>query len=410
MKQFMHWLETSFAPKMNKISANPWVAGISSSMTKILPFILTGSLIFLYGVFQSWFQLPDLSQIANYSFGLLGLFIAFIIAHQILEKKSLGHYSVVAGLTSVAVLLIFCNPIVDDQYMMTFDSGRIGAAGIIIGMIAGLFVTIIFNLYAKLHVLKNNDTLPDFVIEWINNILPIMLILFIATTLVFTFKIDVSALILLAFKPIQSFGQTLPGLILLCFIPGFLYTLGISSWLFSAVSTPIYLAGIAANVTAVKAGLPPENIATVETVFTAALITMGGMGGTLPLNIMMLFSKSKRLKVLGRICLVPSIFNINEPLMFAAPVVFNPLLMLPMWIITIIGPIIVWTVMKIGLLNIPSKVLNIGQLPPPFSTVLATDDWRGIIIFGIMFILFAIIWFPFFKVYEKKILAEEAQQ
>ena len=62
--------------------------------------------------------------------------------------------------------------------------------------------------------------------------------------------------------------------------------LGISSWLFGAVTTPIFLAGIQENINLVAQGLPATNIATSETVFTAALITMGGMGATLALNVL----------------------------------------------------------------------------------------------------------------------------
>lgn len=210
------------------------------------------------------------------------------------------------------------------------------------------------------------------------------------------------------FSPLQSFGQTLPGFILIVFIPTFFYTLGISSWLFGPVSTPIYIAGITANIAAVEAGQSPLNITTNETVFTLALITMGGMGATLVLNIMMMRSKSKRLRTIGKICIGPSIFNINEPVMFGAPVVLNPLLMLPAWIATLLSSLVVWGVMRGGLLNIPSKLIFVDQIPPPISTVMATEDWRGLFVFITVFIMFWIIWLPFFKVYEKQVLAEEA--
>ena len=93
----------------------------------------------------------------------------------------------------------------------------------------------------------------------------------------------------------------------------------------------------------------------------------------------MCVSKSKQLKTLGRVFLVPSIFNINEPVMFGAPVVFNPLLMIPAWINAIIGPIYVWILMSTGLLNIPSKLIHVGQIPAPISSVLVTEDFRAVI-------------------------------
>ena len=89
--------------------------------------------------------------------------------------------------------------------------------------------------------------------------------------------------------------------------------MGISSWMFGAVTTPIFMAGIQANIDAVAAGGIATNIVTSESTFTLAFVTMGGMCATLGLNVLMCFSKSKQLKTLGRIFIAPSIFNINEP-------------------------------------------------------------------------------------------------
>ncbi|RRJ61694.1 PTS sugar transporter subunit IIC [Paenibacillus oralis] len=402
MEKFMNWLSLSFAPKMQNIANWPWIAALSSAMQKIIPFILTGSVIFLYNVLRSYFEvLPDLGKIADYSFGMLGLLTAFMLAHQVMEKLQRPAYQINAGLTAVCVFIIFINPSVDANGIFSVEFSRFGPTGIMIGLIAGLFVSIIFNLFGKLNFLKDSN-MPDFVVVWVNNIIPMTIILGLSTLATFRFGIDIFDIIISLFSPIQSFGQTLPGLILLVFIPTFLYTMGISSWLWGAVATPIYLAGIAANIEAVKQGLPAMNISTSETVFTAGLITMGGMGATLVLNILMLRSKSRDLSMVGRISIVPSIFNINEPIMFSAPVVMNPLLMLPMWINGITGPLIVWTVMRTGLLNIPDQMIQVGQIPAPFSTFMITQDWRSFIVYVVMFAVYFITWYPFFKVFERQ--------
>lgn len=411
MKKFMEWLSKSFAPKMTKLFANPWLDAISSTMKKVIPFILTGSLIYFYNVFRSYITaLPDLGKIADYSFGMLALIIAYTAAHECMRKLNLARYEVTGGITAVTVFMMFINPSFDKNGNMIVEFGRFGATGILVGLIAGLFVAIIFNLYSKLHVLENNISIPDFVTEWINNIIPITITLAISMIFVFNLKIDVFSIIIGIFLPIQSFAQTLPGFILICFVPAFFYSMGISSWLFGAVTTPIFMAGIAANIAAVKAGHAPVNIVTSETVFTAALITMGGMGATLTLNILMIMSKCKKLSVLGKIFIGPSIFNINEPVVFGAPIVFNPLLMIPMWINSITGPIVIWTVMKLGLLNIPSKMIQVGQIPAPFSSIMITEDMRAIGVYVVLFIIYMATWYPFFKVYEKQCLQEEAAQ
>lgn len=407
MKKIMLWITDKFAPKMNKVVENPWVAAVAGSMMKGLPFILAGSLISFYNVFRSYVSaLPDLGKVADFSFGFISIFLAFLVANQCMEKKKLSRYTIVAGLISIAVFVMFSMPEFNEQGEIILTFNRMGATGMLVAMLVGLFTGCIFNLYSKLHILENNVTIPDFVTKWINNLIPILCILLISTTIVFTIQFDIFDFILSLFSPLQNFGQTLPGFVLICLIPAVLYTLGVSNWLFYAASLPIFMAGIQGNIEAVAAGKEAVNIVTSETVFTAALITMGGMGATLPLNVMMMFSKAKKLKVMGRICIGPSIFNINEPLVFGAPIAFNPIMMVPFWLNSIAGPVIIWFSMRLDLLNIPYRMMQIGQIPAPFSSVMITEDMRAVIVYIILFAVYYIIWLPFFKVYEVQCLNE----
>lgn len=400
----MRWLEESFAPSMQKIVSRPWIAAVSSAMQKNLPFILCGSLIFLYNVVREYVPvLPDLWVIAQYTFGLLGIITAFNIANQIMEKLNHQFYATTAGIVAVAVHIMFTRP---DEGGILLD--RLGASGILVGIISGIFTAVVFNLIAKLNLLEDS-ALPDFVAGWIRNMIPILICIGVAAILTTALRLDIFELILAAFDPIQSVAQTLPGFILVILIPNFFYSIGVSNWLFTPLTTTIFMTGITANIALVEQGLSPEFIVTNETVYTAGLITMGGMGATLTLNVMMLFSKSKTLKMMGRICIIPSIFNINEPLVYGAPIVMNPLLMVPMWLNSIVSPVIVWLVMRSGILNIPAKMIQVGQIPAPFSTVMITEDWRGVPVYIAMFVILFVIWLPFFKVYEKQMIQKEAK-
>lgn len=407
MNKFIDWLNDSFAPAMQKIVDRPWVAAVSSAMQKNLPFILSGSLIFLYGVFRDMFpQLPDLWPLAANTFGLLGLITSFMIANQVMEKLRHSDYSVTAGIVAIAVYYMSTMPTESDGFTM-IPAGRFGPTGILVGIIVGIFVSAVFNAIAKLHLFENSS-MPDFVANWINNIIPILLSVGTAALVTLWLKFDIFAAILNVFSPIQNMGQTLPGFILIVLIPNFFYSIGVSNWLFTPLTTTIFMAGITANIELAANGMAPINIVTNETVYTAGLITMGGMGATLTLNLMMMFSKSSSLKATGRICILPSIFNINEPIVYGTPIVMNPLLMLPMWINSIVGPTIVWLVMRTGLLNIPAKMIQVGQIPAPASTVMITNDWRGIPVYLVMFVIFFLIWYPFFKVFEKQMILEDA--
>lgn len=407
MKKLMDWLENSFVPKANKLFSYPWIAAFSSTMQKIIPFILTGSVIYFYNVFVSFFPaLPDLSPILNFSFGIISLIVAFMMANQAMEKLNHPEYVINAGLASIGVFLMVAMPLGENADSISALMGNLGAAGIAVGLIVGLYTSLIFHLWGKLHFMRDSS-IPDFVTAWINTIVPNLLTLGIMMILVNVLNLDIYSLVIAAFMPLANIGQTLPGFILICLIPAFFYTLGISSWTFNAVTTPIFMAGIQANVDAVAAGGVATNIVTSESVFTLAFITMGGMCATLGLNALMCFSKSRQLKTLGRVFIIPSIFNINEPIMYGGKVVMNPVLMIPAWINSIVGPIYVWVLMSTGLLNIPEKMIQVGQIPAPICSVMVTEDIRALLWWGVLFVIYLVIWYPFFKAYEKQKLAEE---
>lgn len=411
MNKLMNWLSTSFAPAANRLFSKPWLAAVASTMQKIIPFILTGSVIYFYNVIRSFFPaLPDLSPIANFSFGLITLIVTFMVANQCMEKLGRPEYVINAGITAMGVLCMTAMPQGEVADSLSAFLSNLGPSGIAVGLICGLFVAIVFNLWGKLEFLKDSSV-PDFVTSWINTIIPNLLTLGTAMVLIYGLHLDLYTQIVGLFMPLSNIAQTLPGFILISFVMAFFYTLGISTWLWNAVTTPIFMAAINANIEAVANGLAPTNIVTSESVFTLAFITMGGVCATLGLNILMCFSKNRQLKILGRVFIAPSIFNINEPLMFGAPVVFNPILMIPAWINSIIGPIYVWVLMSTGLLNIPSQMIQVGQIPAPICSVMVTQDWRAILWWIILLVIYTLIWYPFFKVYEgQKNLDETAYE
>lgn len=88
MQKVMKFMQTKFAPRVNKITKNVWIASIQDSVMAILPFILVGSLITLVSLINEIKPiLPDMSLINSFSFGMLGLFISFLIPYNVLEKK-----------------------------------------------------------------------------------------------------------------------------------------------------------------------------------------------------------------------------------------------------------------------------------------------------------------------------------
>ena len=421
MNQIMSWFTDKLAPGMQKIFSNPWVWAVASAMQKILPFILVGSVVSIYNVFVRYIpSLPDMSFVNTFSFGMMSLIVSFMVAYFGMVELDHPKYTITAGLTSLTVFLMALCPTMATLVKNTAtgkteltitDINFLGGSGLFIAIIVALIVMVIFHFYAKLHVLENSASMPDFVCEWINNIIPMTLIYLVFGITVFTLGFDLVGFINMVFQPIVDIGQSLPGFVIICFLYVLLYSVGISAWSLNAIVKPILMAGIAANAELALAGGKPINIVTTETIFTTALIAMGGLGGTLPLNFLMLFKcKSKKLKTMGKICLAPSVFNINEPLVYGAPIVFNPLLMIPMWMNSVVGALIIWFIMRAGFLNIPAGVNNISRIPAPICTWLTTDDYRAFFWFFILFAIYALIWYPFLMKYDKQLVKEEQEK
>lgn len=379
-------------------------------MQAVIPFILTGSVVYFYNVIRRYVPaLPDIWPIAQFSFSIITLIVTFIVANQTMQKLKRPQYVINAGLTAIGVLMMFATPTGELADSLSTFMGKLGPSGMAVGIVVGLFVSAIYNLWAKLDFM-GDSSVPDFVVSWINNIIPAIITLGSSMVAVYVLGFDLYSAIIAIFTPISTIAQTLPGFIVISLLHAFFYTLGISTWLWGAITTPIFMTAINANVAAVAAGEAPQFIVTNEAFFTMAFITMGGVCATLGLNILMCFSKSKQLKMLGRVFIAPSIFNINEPVMFGTPVVFNPILMVPGWINAIVGPTYVWVLMNAGLLNIPSTIIQIGQIPAPISSVMVTQDLRAILWWAILLVIYTAIWFPFFKTYEAQKVAEEAAE
>lgn len=411
MSKIMDWLENKFAPAMSKITQNPWVSALSGSMMKILPIIMTGSLIFFYNVFRSWIPaLPDLGGVLQFTFQLTSLILTFLVANQLMEKLGHTRYVLNAGLTAIIVFLIAIKPTISDDNIFSVGFDRFGPTGMFVALVVGVLVSVVYHIYAKLHILEDSITIPDFVCEWINQILPMFICVLLGTIISNNLNVDMYQVISAVFSPLEHLGRTLPGLIIMMMAISFLYSMGISTWFLGTFTTPILMAGTAANLAQVAAGQTATNIVCYETIYLLSLMTLGGQGCTLTLNVHMLLSKSKRLKSLGKVCIGPSIFNINEPVVFGAPIVFNPILMLPMWINTLVSAVIIWFVMSWGWLAVPAASVTTGQIPAPIGYIIVTGDWRAIIFWVLIFVVTFLIWKPFFKVYEKQVMKEEAEE
>ncbi|EHJ36253.1 TPA: PTS sugar transporter subunit IIC [Clostridioides difficile] len=409
MNKFIDFLSEKFTPVVNNMTKNIWVQSVQSTIMKVLPMVFVGSLVTIVSVLKNYISfLPDLSPINQYTFGLLGLFIAFLLPMEIMKNKKFESMSVVAGLAGAGLMLMMIRPEITNEGAI-FNFNRFGGEGMLVSLVAGLFSGLIMSLFGSFSFFGEDSALPDFVSKWFDNMLPITVIMFVGWGLIYGLNFDMFEIIVRVFKPVSDIAQTLPGFVLLNFLVVFIYSLGISGWVLSPITYSIQLGAIAANAAAVASGGVATNIYVYEVIQTG-WITLGGLGATLPLVIMMCLSRVGRIKAIGRACIVPSIMNINEPVIFGAPVAWNPFLMLPMWIGTVVISITTYLSMSMGFVTIPSKVFNLWYVPFGISTFMVNQDVRGLIVLAINIVLLFMIWYPFFKAYEKEEIKLESQE
>lgn len=416
MGKLFDFMNNKFAPIANKISKNIIVSSIQDGIMTILPLILVGSIVTVVSLLNELFpNLVNLSKVSDYSFGMVAIGLAFLIPYNIMEKSKIGDKKLLTAVTSAALFMMLIAPLtVDEGYNgktgLLFAKERFGATGLLIAMIVGIVVGLVMRQCSKLSFFKKDSGMPDFIIVWFDSLIPIMALLFLGILLTDILKVDVYELILTLFTPLTGILQSFWGYVLLIFIQTFLYSFGISPWLLTPITYPIFMRALSENAAAIAAGGTASNIALSET--TYALVSIGGTGATLSLVALMLVAaKSIKLKAIGKATIVPSLFNINEPVIFGAPIVFNPYLMVGMWVNGIVVSAVAYLSMLVGFVNIPSNPYLLWYVPYPISSFLATGgDWRAVVVCLISFGLSLAIWYPFFKMYDGQLVLEEAAE
>ena len=401
MNKFMTYVEQHVAPLIRKIGQNIWISATQEAILAAVPATLVGSVATLISVFRGFGLsfLPDLSMLSSFSFGLFGLFLAYQLPCIIMEKKRHRKVARQAGLAGLGLFLLLVYPSFNEDGNLVLTTANLGAGGMLNALVSGYITAIVFNIFVNHSFFKEDSALPSFIITWFDSIIPWTLCLLFGILLTFTLEFDLIEAIRALLLPISAFSQSFGGFILVVTLILFMYSFGISAWIIFPLLSLIWMEGQNANLALVAQGLPPTNVHTYE-VFQMCFI--GGQGATLALCLFMTFlAKSKRVKTVGRAALIPSIFNINEPIVYGAPVAFNPTLMIPFWFAGLANCIIVWIAFSSGLCTVPVEPFRM-TMPSLLYAPLALKSISGLILHLVCFTATAVIYYPFFKVYDKQ--------
>ena len=414
MDKLIKWLENSFAPKLQKITNLTWIVVIKDSVMQLLPFILAGSIFCVGTILNDYIPaLPSFWTPFGWTMSKIGLMASFLIPFNYCEKKRFRKQRILAGFTGMMLFMICIDPQSAEE--MGQGHSLYGANGMFVAIFTGIIVGLVFGAFAKFSFFKEDSAIPDFVRQWFDSLLPIMLVIAGGWLIVQVAGVDVAGAVQAVFMPLQSALTSPVGFVFFLFLKCFIYSMGISTWVLTPVDEPVKLAVITANLELVAAGVATyQNLGIfTETFMFCTYLWIGGVGCTLSLCLlMMVICKSSELKALGRACIVPGIFNINEPSIFGIPTVLNVYTYVPMliWLQGIILPIVTYIFTKvIPFAPIPRIQFDLWYCPYPISTFIATQGSITGVIFAILtFVLSAVIWFPFLKAYDDQKVKEEA--
>ena len=158
------------------------------------------------------------------------------------------------------------------------------------------------------------------------------------------------------------------------------------------------------NAVAVTSGGAAPNIAPEP--FYQWFVFIGGAGSTLALAFAALTSKESYIRNVGKAGIIPSICNINEPIFFGLPCMLNPLMFIPVVLAPLVGAIIAYFAITWGFVAAP-YILAPWTLPGPIGAYISTGDWRAIVLNILIIGINFLIYYPFIKAYERRLLTEE---
>ncbi|MBD5634882.1 MAG: PTS sugar transporter subunit IIC, partial [Candidatus Eremiobacteraeota bacterium] len=212
------------------------------------------------------------------------------------------------------------------------------------------------------------------------------------------FGISLTAALDVAIAPLGELGDSLTALLVITLVETLLWTIGIHGpALLAAVVLPVYINLQLQNTEALQHNLPLPHIVTVSMFL---FVFPGGAGATLPVVLLLLRSKVKRVRRIAFATLLPSLANANEPLMFGLPLVLNPILGVPFVVAPLVLAVVSWEAMAHGLVARPAYYIP-STIPIPFCVFFATRDWRSVILIFVNLALAFAIYAPFVAAYER---------
>ncbi len=399
-----------------KVANRRIIRAISAASYRLMPVLIIGGIFTLLQNFP--FQ-PFMDLIAGtgfetmlkigeqYTTGCISVYMAFLVAYQYGREMDVSGPH--AGINSLVCFFLILNVSGASADMTYF-----GARGVFCSFITAFLSVKMFGLMEQLSTkfTAGLERVPKQIYMSFFSLIPMT-----ASILVFTLITAVFAL-----SPYGSFpefvyqvlqnslsglvGEHIIGFMISVLMIQLLWFVGIHGGnVINSIMRPILLPLALENLQAYRLGLPLPHI--IHSYFLT-VCTFGGAGSTLILALLMRYqARSAHMKELGKIALPMGIFFINEPIILGLPIMMNPILLAPFILVPEISVLLTYTVMKTGLVPAPIGI-ELPWTTPMIISGLLQGGWRLAVWQAVLFVIQGLIWYPFFRLQDRKYAEEES--
>ena len=420
MEKLIEFIEKG-KPFFEKLSRNIYLRAIRDGFIAGMPVILFSSIFILiayvpnaFGFFWPKNIEALLMKPYSYSMGILAFLVAGTTAKSLTDSvnRSMPATNQINYLSTLLASMVGLLLLAADPIEGGISTGFLGTKGLLTAFFAAFIIVTIYKFCVKNEVtIKMPSEVPPNISQVFKDVIPFTLsivLLYVIEILVRHFiGTGVAEAVGKLFGPLFSAADGYVGITIIFGAYAFFWFVGIHgpSIVEPAIAVVTY-ANIDLNLNLMRAGQHADKILTSGT--QMFIVTMGGTGATLIVPFMFMWlCKSKRNKAIGRASAVPTFFGVNEPILFGAPIVLNPVFFIPF----IFAPIVNVWIFKIfiDVLGMNSFTANLPWTTPgPLGIILGTNlQILSFVLAALLIAVDFIIYYPFVKVYDKQILEEE---
>ena len=413
------WINEKLLPPILKFVNTKAITALRNGMLYTMPFSIVGSIFLLLANFPvqsiaEWVTNSGLGEYFNQAYGASFAITAFFAVMGIAYSyvKAEGYEGLPAGMIGLVIFLLTMESSVTDAeanvtIANVIDKTWTGGQGMISAILVGLFVGWGYTWFLKRDIrIKLPEQVPTNVANSFTALIPAAVLTTIALGIyIFFDKVFQTTVVEWIYtviqSPMQGVTDSLGGAMMLGFLVPFLWFFGVhGSTIVGGIMGPILQANSLANTAILESGkaLTLENGGHIVTQqFLDQFMTVTGAGMTIGIVLYMVaFARSAQFKQLGRLSLIPAFFNINEPIIFATPIVMNPIMVLPFILTPMVSGVITYFALYTGIVPLFTAVQVPWTTPPIISGFLVGGIRTAILQFVVLAIGF-FIYYPFIR-------------